>query len=123
MNHVTLLHLGCDTSDGWKEYKGHCFKLINNLDGEGRDFFITQKLCAESGVRHPQNGAPLTSLVEGINSLADNHFIADTVAGGQRAWIGAIRTGDGKLYSIPTGFEPPRHIINVYVLGGKGVRI
>lgn len=59
-----------------------------------------------SGVRHPQNGEPLTSLVEGINSIADNHFVADIVAGGQRAWIGAVRVVNGMLYSIPTGFEP-----------------
>ncbi|PIK57790.1 putative lactose-binding lectin l-2-like [Apostichopus japonicus] len=82
---------GCDTSDGWKEYQGNCYKLINGPVGEGRDYQTTQKLCAVSGVRHPQNGEPLTSLVEGINSIADNHFVADIVAGGQRAWIGAVR--------------------------------
>ncbi|XP_071847338.1 lectin-like [Apostichopus japonicus] len=72
---------GCSTTDGWKEYDGHCYKLVVNKLDEGMSYEDMKTACAESG--------PSLAFLADVHSMEENDFIAEVVALRQRAWLGA----------------------------------
>ncbi|KAJ8028766.1 Calcium-activated chloride channel regulator 1 [Holothuria leucospilota] len=89
------IKVGCETKYGWKEFNRHCYKLLYLLDGRGHNFTTMLAACKEEG---PSTFGKDVTRVADITSKAENDFVANIVAKGNRAWIGAKRTGNGESF-------------------------
>lgn len=89
-------HQGCDGDLGWKEFNGHCYKLIDNIFSNEPDTHSEMlSMCQRVGPNWYVDGQRfIFAYLADIQSLAENDFVAEIVAGGERAWIGAARQED-----------------------------
>ncbi|KAJ8028505.1 Lectin [Holothuria leucospilota] len=86
----------CDTGRGWLQYNEHCYKLISPPEG-GKSASAIESICEVEG---PSKGGSAISFLADVHSQAENDFIAEVVAGGNRAWLGASRFGGNWYWRI-----------------------
>lgn len=81
--------VSCNTEFGWKEFNNHCYKMLySSSQNKVKDFDTMLEACKREGVR--TFGQDITWVAD-ITSEAENDFVANIVARGNRAWIGAKR--------------------------------
>lgn len=72
------------------ELNGNCYKLVRDLNGQDSTKDTILNACRIAG---PMRGLYTFAYLADIESQTENDFIAEVVAGGNRAWIGGERQG------------------------------
>ncbi|XP_071847073.1 lectin BRA-3-like [Apostichopus japonicus] len=101
---------GCSAQLDWTEFNGHCYKLVTNrFGGQPADYTTIKDSCESVGPLEFPFNSPFVkyAYLADIQSIEENDFIAEVLAGGNRAWLGGQRVGDGFQWVMKDGDTTP----------------